>query len=55
MITRKSNDEVIEGFYAPIILQFGGKIGKIVYTNSVSSPTLLSYSNDRKPNKGKTH
>ena len=49
----KSHIERIEGAYAPIIMQFGGEIGEVVYTNSVFYPMISHSSKQKNPKRGK--
>ena len=44
---------MIEGAYAPIIMQFGGDIGQVVYTYSIIYPKISFSAKQKKPRKGK--
>ena len=48
----KCHIKVIEGAYAPMIMQFGGEIGQIVYTYSVIYPKISISSKQKKHEKG---
>ena len=44
---------MVEGAYAPIIMQFGGEIGQVVYTYSVIYPKISLSSKLKKLKIGK--
>ena len=50
---KKRHIKMIEGAYAPIIMQFGGDIGQVVYTYSIIYPKISFSAKQKKPRKGK--
>ena len=49
----KRHIKMIEGAYAPIIMQFGGEIGQIVYKYSIIYPKTSFSTKQKKTEKGK--
>jgi len=49
----KRRIKMVEGAYAPIIMQFGGEIGQVVYTYSVIYPKISLSSKLKKLKIGK--